>query len=45
MQHPVKVQPTADIVAATPSTNTAQHCVSPVHVGFAAADAPAIEGG
>ena len=45
MQEPVTVQPTAAMVAATPSANAAQHFVSPVHVGFAAADVPPIEGG
>ena len=33
----------AAMVAATPSANAAQHFVSPVHVGFAATDVPAIE--
>ena len=45
MQQPVTVQPTEAMVAVTPSADAAQHCVSPIHVGFAVADVPAIEGG
>ena len=45
MQQSITVQPTEVMVAVTPSANAAQHFVPPVHVGFAAANAPALEGG
>ena len=44
MQQPLTVQPTEAMVAVILNANAAQHFVSPLHVGFADADTPAIKG-